>query len=81
MGNQADTAGLNAGPIAADSPAPQNGVSIDPTSAMVVDGAVAVASVEKAAPPHIAKAIRSPDFVLNRGLTCVSFRPTSTSFS
>ena len=73
MGNQADTPGLNAGPIAADSPAPQNGVSIDPTSAMAVDGAVAVAAVEKAAPPRIDKELSSPDLFLNRELTWLSF--------
>jgi polyphosphate kinase len=73
MGNQADTPGLNAGPIAADSPAPQNGVSIDPTSAMPVDGAVAVAAVEKAAPPRIDKELSSPDLFLNRELTWLSF--------
>ena len=73
MGNQADTPGLNAGPIAADSPAPQNGVSIDPTSAMAVDGAVAVAAVEKAAPPRIDKELSSPDLFLNRELTWLAF--------
>jgi polyphosphate kinase len=40
---------------------------------MVVDGAVAVAAVEKAAAPRIDKELSSPDLFLNRELTWLSF--------
>jgi polyphosphate kinase len=74
MGNQADTPELNAAPIAADTPAPQNGASIDPPAAAVVlDGAVAVAEVEKAELAKVGKDLTSPDLFLNRELTWLSF--------
>src|SRR5882757_2313009 len=55
MGNQADMPGVNVVPIVAEAPAPPNGAAdVDPhNSAVVVDGAVAVAAaeVEIARPP------------------------------
>src|SRR5258707_2944158 len=77
MGNQADMPGVNVAPIVAEAPAPQNGTAnVDPhNSAVVVDGAVAVAAaaVEKTPPPRIDKALSSPDLFLNRELTWLAF--------
>src|SRR5260370_11295849 len=74
MGNQVTTRGLNAAPIGGDAPGPQNGASLDASaSAVVVDGAVAVAAVEKATPRRIAKDLASADLFLNRELTWLSF--------
>ena len=70
MGNQADTPGLNVAPISSEAPAPHNGAATEP---IAVDGAVAVAAVEKAAPPRIDKDLCSPDLFLNRELTWLSF--------
>jgi polyphosphate kinase len=74
MENPADTPGLNLAPSAADAPAPQNGASIDPpASAVAPDGAVTVATFEKAPPPRIDKDLSSPDLFLNRELTWLAF--------
>jgi polyphosphate kinase len=77
MGNQADTPGVNVVPIVAEAPAPPNGAAnVDPhDSAVVVDGAVAVAAaeVEKAPPPRIDKELSSHDLFLNRELTWLAF--------
>src|SRR5260370_22890983 len=74
MGNQVTTRGLNAAPIGGDAPGPQNGASLDASaSAVVLDGAVAVAAVEKASPPRIDKDLASSDLFLNRELTWLSF--------
>src|SRR5258705_1017095 len=77
MGNQADMPGVNVAPIVAEAPAPQNGTAnVDPhNSAVVVDGAVAVAAaaVEKTAPPRIDKDLSSHDLFLNRELTWLAF--------
>ncbi|HYR79446.1 MAG TPA: polyphosphate kinase 1 [Candidatus Dormibacteraeota bacterium] len=77
MGNQADMPGVNVAPIVAEAPAQQNGAAnVDPhNSAVVVDGAVAVAAaaVEKTPPPRIDKDLSSHDLFLNRELTWLAF--------
>ncbi|MEA2678757.1 MAG: polyphosphate kinase, partial [Candidatus Binataceae bacterium] len=69
--------GLNVVPIVEEAAAPPNGAAnLDPhNSAVVVDGAVAVAAaeVEKAPPPRIDKELSSPDLFLNRELTWLAF--------